>query len=986
MSTLKARVARRRRSRDWDDHGVESDALARELGRTVEGEVRFDDGSRALYATDGSNYRQVPIGVVVPKSLDDVVATHAACRGFGAPILARGCGTSLSGEAVNVAVVMDLSKYLHRILDIDPAAKLARVQPGVIHDQLTDETLEHGLVFAPDPATHAYCTIGGNIGNNSCGTHSVQGRLLGEGGRTSDNVHELEVLTYDGTRMRVGETSDEELERIVAAGGRRGQMYAELRALRDKYAGLIRRRFPDIPRRVSGYNLDELLPEKGFNVARALVGTEGTCVTVLEATVSLVDDPPARVLVVIGYRDVFEAGDSVPAVMARGPLACEGIDKKLVDNQRAIGMHPGSLSALPDGGGWLFVEIGGDHEDECKAEAEALLGELRGSDPEPVDARILGGEQIEPMWQVRESALGATAFPPNEDRDYFEGWEDSAVPPERVGAYLRDLRRLYDEYDYDGSLYGHFGQGCIHTRICFDFETRQGIERYRSFIYDAADLCLSHGGSLSGEHGDGQSRAELLPKMYGEELVEAFREFKRIWDPDWKMNPGKVVDPRRLDQDLKLAPDNWGPPEVDTHFSYPEDRGSFPHSTVRCVGVGKCRSFEGTMCPSFMVTREEKHTTRGRARMLFEMLQGDPVGDGWRDDDVKDSLDLCLSCKGCKGDCPVSVDMATYKAEFLSHYYRGRLRPRAAYSMGLIFVWARVASRVPHLANLVTRAPVLSDLLKRAGGVTTERAAPAFAERTFRDWFAGRERVNAGGPKVLLWPDTFNNYFHPEVARASVEVLESAGYEVEIPARILCCGRPLYDYGMLEVARWLLRQTLRTLRPQIEQGTPVVGMEPSCTAVFRDELTNLLPHDEDAGRLSQQCFTLGEFLQKGGHEPPKLDAGVLVHPHCHQGAVMGMNAERTLLSRMGAEVEMTDAGCCGLAGSFGFEEGERYEVSIAVGERKLAPMVRDAGDDTVVVADGFSCRTQLEHLTGRRAVHTAELIRGAMDGPRRQTG
>jgi FAD/FMN-containing dehydrogenase len=656
---------------------VDTKRLERDLKAAVAGEVRFDAASRALYASDASNYRQVPIGVVVPRSVEDIIAVHDISRRLGAPLLARGCGTSLSGETVNVAVVIDCSKYLHAIRFIDADRRLAACQPGVINDQLNTAAAEHGLVFAPDPSTHAYCTIGGNIGNNSCGTHSVLGQFCGDGGRTSDNVHKLEVLTYGGLRLRVGETSETELDALVAGGGRRGDIYRRLRELRDRYGSLIRERFPDIPRRVSGYNLDELLPERGFNVARALVGTEGTCVTVLDAVVKLLPRPRARVLLVAGYEDVFLAADDVALVMDHRPDACEGFDDLLVADQRDQGMNSTELERLPDGHGWLLVEFGDDSIGEASARARALLAELKGS---ARDVRVF--EQLdeqEGMWRVREAGLAATAFPPGEAA-HWPGWEDSAVSPVRVGAYLRDLRALYDQHGYGGSFYGHFGQGCIHSRIDFNFASVEGRRRYRAFMEEAADLVISYGGSLSGEHGDGQQRAELLPRMFGAELVEAFREFKAIWDPDGRMNPGKIVDPAPLDSALRLAasPVRSEAPQA-AHFSQ-YDRDGFALATRRCVGVGKCRrpGNDGTMCPSFQVLREEKHTTRGRARLMFEMLQGDVVTGGWRDQDVYDALHLCLSCKGCTNECPVNVDIPTMKAEFLSHYYRGRVRPRAA--------------------------------------------------------------------------------------------------------------------------------------------------------------------------------------------------------------------------------------------------------------------------------------------------------------------
>jgi FAD/FMN-containing dehydrogenase/Fe-S oxidoreductase len=952
-------------------------ALAAELRTQIRGEARFDDGSRAMYATDASNYRQVPIGVVLPKDVDDVIKTIAACRRFGAPILMRGGGTSLAGQCCNVAVVLDMSKYMNRIIELDPEKKLARVQPGLILDDLRHAAEQHHLTFGPDPATHDRCTLGGMIGNNSCGVHSVMA------GKTVDNIEELEILTYDGVRMRVGKTDDDELERIIQEGGRRGEIYVRLKSLRDRYASLIRERYPQIPRRVSGYNLDQLLPENGFHVARALVGSECTCVTVLEATTRLVYSPPARTLLVLGYPDVYTAGDHLMEVLAYQPIALEGMDDCLINDVRRKGLHPEGLALLPEGGGWLLAEFGGETREEADARARKLMEELgrrQGAiNRVPTTMSLLDSlGEGRMIWQIRESGLGATAFVPGKPITW-EGWEDSAVPPEKVGDYLRDFRKLYDKYGYEGDFYGHFGQGCIHTRANFDLETAEGIKAFRSFMEEAADLVVSYGGSLSGEHGDGQARAELLPKMFGNELVEAFREFKAIWDPDWKMNPGKVVDAYRIDENLRLGT-SYRPRQLQTHFKFPDDQGSFARATLRCVGVGKCRRMEGgTMCPSFMVTREEEHSTRGRTHLLFEMLQGNPIKNGWRDEHVKEALDLCLACKGCKGDCPVHVDVATYKAEFLSHYYQGRLRPITAYSMGLIYWWARFGSLMPGVANFFSQTPLLRNVAKAIAGIAPERRIPVFAPQTFKQWFRQREPRNEGSPRVILWADTFNNHFHPEAAQAAVEVLEAVGYQVEVPERSLCCGRPLYDFGMLDTAKRLLRQVLDTLRPQIAAGIPLVGLEPSCVAVFRDELRNLFPGDADARRLSQQSFLLSEFLEKQvqNYQFPPLQRKAIVQGHCHHKAIMKMRDEQAVLAKLGLDVEVLDSGCCGMAGSFGFEK-DHYDVSIKVGERVLLPAVRDAAEDTLIIADGFSCREQIAQTTDRRALHLAQVIQMAM--------
>ncbi|HEX4346408.1 MAG TPA: FAD-binding and (Fe-S)-binding domain-containing protein, partial [Vicinamibacterales bacterium] len=748
-----------------------ADSLADELRRAIRGEVRFDRGSRALYATDGSNYRQPPIGVVIPLNAEDVERALAICRAHGAPVFGRGGGTSLAGQCCNVAVCFDFSKYMNCVMAIDPAARLGRVEPGTILDDLRHAAERHGLTFGPDPATHNHCTLGGMIGNNSCGTHSVMAQFSGPGPRTSDNVESLEILTYDGVRMHVGATSEPERKRLMQEPGRIGEIYTRLDALADRFAHDIRTGIPNIPRRVSGYNLTALLPEHGFNVAQALVGSESTCVMVLGATLHLISNPKARSLLILGYPSVYEAADHVMAVMRHRPIGCEGMDDRLVKDIESIGYERETLKVLPPGQGWLLVEFGGDTKAEADEHARALMAELKAK-PNCPSMKLFDDEAEEKkVWKTREAGLGATAHV-NRDRPTWEGWEDSAVPPERLGEYLRGFRSLLDTHELHGDLYGHFGQGCVHTRIDFDLETAAGIRNYRSFVEHAADLVVSLGGSLSGEHGDGQSRGELLPRMFGPELMKAFHEFKTIWDPGWRMNPGKVIDPYRLDEHLRLGT-TYNPPKLHTHFQFPNESGGFAKATLRCVGVGECRRLEGgTMCPSFRATREEMHSTRGRARLLFEMLEGDPLTGGWQDEHVKEALDLCLACKGCKSDCPVGVDMATYKAEFLSHYYEQHRRPRSAFAFGLIHYWARLASHAPALVNLFTQTPGLSALAKLGAGMPQARQIPAFAPLTFTNWFSKRPRRAPGhaAHRVMLWPDTFNNHFHPETAIAAVNV------------------------------------------------------------------------------------------------------------------------------------------------------------------------------------------------------------------------
>ncbi len=970
--------------------------LKRALRKAVDGEVRFDPGSLAMYANDASNFRQVPIGVVIPRTLDDVVAAHRVCHQFGAPILNRGGGTSLSGETVNYAVVINHSKYLTGIGEIDPEQRLVTCQTGVINEELNRHTGQHNLVFGPDPSSHSRCVIGGNIGNNSCGVHSVQAQLYGPGPRTSDNVHALEVVTYDGARFWVGNDEEAMLEEIIAAGGRQGEIYAALRDLRDKYADEIRARYPSVakvPRRVSGYNLDELLPEKGFNVARALTGTESTCVTVLRAVLMLTPAMLKRTLVVVGFAALAEATEHCQEIIERWrPIGLEGLDEELIQDQSAQRMHVENLAELPKDGSraWLLVQFGADTEEESVGTARDFATWLTAEKGYAED-RILvmksaqEGGRSQDIWEIREGGLGSTAFARGEDN--WPGWEDSAVPPSAIGRYVVDLRKLMNSHGLRGAMYGHFGQGCIHCRLSFDLRERHGIANYRAFMEEAADLVVRYGGTLSGEHGDGQQRAELLAKQYGPTLVQAMREFKRIWDPDWKMSPGKVVDPYRLDEDLKLGT-SYNPPRPATKFAYPQDKGDFAHATLRCVGIGKCRDPQGspTMCPSYQVTREEKHSTRGRARLLFEMLQGEVITDGWQSRDVYDALDLCLACKGCTNDCPVNVDMPTYKSEFLYHHYKSarRWRPRYAYAFGYIDKVARLASLVPELVNFTIQTPGLRRVAKLAAGVDQRRPLPRFAPMTLQEWFRRRGgTANPNGRPVVLFPDTFNNHLHTNVGVACVEAIEAAGWRVIMPEQHLCCGRPLYDYGFLDSADRYLRRVLDALREYIRAGTPVVGMEPSCVAVFKDELRKMLPHDDDAGRLAGNVYHFGEFFTAFGIAPPLLEGRAILWGHCHQRATGGIEPEEQVLQDMGLAVRNLKGGCCGLAGSWGFESG-KYGISMDCGEQALLPAVRDADPATLIVADGFSCKTQIaDSGAGRHALHTAEVMPRS---PRWRTG
>ncbi|MFB6959789.1 FAD-binding and (Fe-S)-binding domain-containing protein [Streptomyces sp. NPDC056309] len=967
-----------------DASAVDVAGLEAALREAVDGEVRFDAGSRGAYVTDGSNYRQVPIGVVVPRTVEAGAEAVRVCARFGAPGLSRGGGTSLAGQTTNTAVVIDWTKYCHALISVDPDARTCVVEPGIVLDALNQRLSGHGLQFGPKPSTHSHCALGGMIGNNSCGA-SAQAY-----GKTVDNVRRLEVLTYDGLRMWVGPTTEAERARIAAEGGRKAEIYAGLDRIVTEYLADIRRGFPKIPRRVSGYNLDSLLPENGFDVARALVGSEGTLVTVLRAELELVPVPAYQSILVLGYEDICRAGDDVSHVLEHcSPSQMEALDGRMAQLMREEGAYLDSLNVLPEGDSWLLVQYSGDSQEDVDEQAQALLRAIGRSEKDPGVAFSDNPEREQKMLKAREAGLGVTARPPD-DRETWEGWEDSAVPPERLGDYLRELKELFEEFGYDHpSLYGHFGQGCVHTRIPFGLKTAEGVADFRRFVERAADLVASYGGSLSGEHGDGQSRGELLTRMFGERLVTAFGELKALFDLDNRMNPGKVVDPNPVDGQLRLGP-AWRPATPGTHFGYPEDEHSFTRAVMRCVGIGNCRTHEGgVMCPSYRATREEEHSTRGRARLLFEMLDGhadSTITDGWRSTEVHDALDLCLACKGCKSDCPVGVDMATYKAEFLSHHYEGRLRPAAHYSMGWLPLWARLSRIAPALVNALLHAPGLARAGKRLAGVAEERSAPVFAPQSFLQWWQARdeEEPDPADPRtVVLWPDTFSTYFHPSVAISAVRVLQGAGFRVAVPTEPVCCGLTWISTGQLTAAEKVLRRTLDVLRPYLEAGTPIIGLEPSCTAVFRADAPELMPADQDVKRLAGQVRTFAEQLvhhAPEGWQPPKLTRQATVQTHCHQHAIMKFEADRELMRRAHLDADVLDEGCCGLAGNFGFERGH-HEISMAVAEQGVLPAVRKTAPGSLVLADGFSCRTQIEQGdTGRRALHLAEVLALGLKG------
>ncbi|MFD5627918.1 FAD-binding and (Fe-S)-binding domain-containing protein [Streptomyces sp. NPDC127072] len=1053
------------------------------LRKAVRGEVAFDATARALTTMDASNYRRVPLGVVSPRDAEDVAAALAVCRAHGVPVVPRGGGTSIAGQATGTGVVLDFTRHMNRIVSLDPDARTAVVQPGVVLDRLQDAAAPHGLRFGPDPSTHSRCTLGGMIGNNSCGSHSVAW------GTTADSVRELSVITGQGAAVRLGQ------DWAGAPDGLRPLVEGELARLRTG--------FPDLPRRISGYALDALLPERGADVARSFCGSEGTLGLLTEAVVGLVEAPPARALAVLAYPDESAAAEAAASLLPHGPLTVEGMAADLV---RAD-------AGLPVGGAWLFVETGGADPAEARARGDAIVRAAGVTDSlvvtDPAGQRAL--------WRLREDASGtATRMP--DGREAWPGWEDCAVPPARLGPYLRDFRALLTAHGLRGAPYGHFGDGCIHVRIDFDLVTPAGVARFRRFSEELAEVVVSHGGSLSGEHGDGQARAELLPQMYGEEMVGLFERAKGVWDPEDLLNPGMLVRPHRLDENLRFAVLPREP--VDVAFGYPADGGDFSAAVRRCVGVAKCRTATGSgsdvMCPSFRATGEEEHSTRGRARLLHEMLAGEVVTDGWRSTEVRDALDLCLSCKGCRSDCPVGVDMATYKAEFLHHHYAGRRRPAAHYAMGWLPVWlgAVARTRTARLVNCLASVRLLAAVAKRLGGIAPERGIPPVARETFSRWWSRRFRAwvrgfvrdtkrgvrrpfpgfgagadaGPGGQVVVLWPDTFTEHLSPSVGRAAVDVLEAAGLTVLLPPtkamrytpagegaagtgtvgtglagtglagkglgdgvsrglggtgvsrgpsggggsrspvgdgdgvsrglggagvsrgphgagvsrspvgdgvtkgllgiravlprrrHRVCCGLTYVSTGQLDRARTVMRRTLDLMEPYLEMGTPVVVLEPSCAAALRTDLPELLPDDPRAARLAAAVTTFAQALERHAPHwtPPRLDRPVVGQTHCHQHAVLGDTADRRLREAAGLTGTLA-GGCCGLAGNFGFEKGH-YEVSTACAEEQLLPAVRAAPDGAAILADGFSCRTQLDQLAGERGRHLAELLAEGLYG------
>ncbi|CAN5753295.1 FAD-binding and (Fe-S)-binding domain-containing protein [soil metagenome] len=939
--------------------------LERALRDRVRGEVRFDAKSRLLYSTDASIYQILPIGVVIPRDVEDVQAAARIAADEGVPLLPRGGGTGLAGQTVAAALVLDFSKYMNRILEIDPDGRRARVEPGGRLDRLNRAAHPYGLQFGPDPATLRQCAMGGMIGNNACGARSVVY------GKTVDHVHTLDCVLADGGCAHFGPVSRSGID---TAPGREGELARQMRQLLEPHRQMVLERYPDVPRRVSGYNFDALLTEgEEVNLAKLIVGSEGTLATVVQADLGLVPLPSARGLVLLGFGDRYASMDAVPMILPEPNLsALEVVDDRIIRSARQLHEFRDAVVLVPaETRGMLIVELTGETPDEVRGRIADFAARAAGFPGSPHVGVYLEPAAQERAWALRRAGLGLL-YRTIGDVKPLPFVEDTGVPPERLGEYARRFDAIVERYGTTTGFFGHAGQGCLHIRVDLNVKKGEDVRRMHTIAREVAELVVEFGGSLSGEHGDGLARSEFLPLMFGPEVMELHRATKRIFDPDGRMNPGKIVDAPPMSENLRFG-EAYSATTPETFYDFSAD-GGWDRAVEKCNGMGICRKLDaGTMCPSYMVLEEEEHATRGRANALREAMRGNL--DGMRSTEVLEALDLCLECKACKTECPVGVDMARYKSEFLAQHYRTVGKTSLATQFfGRIHELARTGSMAPGLANLGSR--VLGGFIKRASHVDPRRKLPEMAPQPFRRWFESRRRTPVDGrPTVILFDDTFHNFFQPAPLRAAVTVLERAGYHVELPRRQVCCGRPMISKGLLQEVKRYHRDLIDTLTPQVEAGAMLVGLEPSCILTFRDELPDLV-RDPRTRILAESSFTLEEFLLKlPDYRPGRLERYAVVHGHCHQKALVGMRPTTELLERVeGLEFTVLDSGCCGMAGSFGYEVGH-YEVSKACGERVLFPAVRDAGPDDLIVAPGYSCRTQIaDFCDERRALHTAELL------------
>jgi FAD/FMN-containing dehydrogenase/Fe-S oxidoreductase len=935
---------------------------------------------RAEYSYDASNYRVEPLAVAFPRTVDDVVAAVAACRAAGAAVIARGGGTSMAGNAIGPGLVLDFSRHMNHVLAINEETGTVDVEPGVILSDLSrevEQATDGRCTFAPDPSSKNRATVGGAIGNDACGNHSVRY------GRTSDHVSEIDLVTSDGARLTATETGLRATDPTDSFSVARAEaLAASLARIAQENLSTFRLEFGCIPRQVSGYHLENLLPEKKFNIARAVVGSEGTWALVVGARMKLVPKPAAALLVCLGYDDVVDAARDIPTILEFSPAAVEGTDEAIVETMRHR-RGPDSVLGLPEGRAWLFVDLDGDDLESVRAQADQLLTRLA------ANSRLVQGRaaadpaERASLWRVREDGAGLSSRLAS-GGESWPGWEDSAVAPERLADYLADLRQLLAEHDLTGVMYGHFGAGCMHVRITYDLRSDEGRKVFRTFTHQAAELVVRHGGSLSGEHGDGRARSELLPLMYSPEVMAAFSECRRLWDPLGILNPGSMTDPDPMDANLALAgiPDREWRTSFDLRPVGSSGTDPWVHAVQGCIGVGRCRADSGgVMCPSFKATRDEKDSTRGRSRVLQDMVRGArTVEEGWKSEEVREVLDLCLACKACSTDCPAGVDMATYKSEFFDHYYRGRMRPLAHFSLGWLPRWLKLTGHISGLVNAVLATP-LGKVVSAAGGLTTKRALPRFAGAgEWRREVAAAGTLAAGqadpGNSVVLFVDTFTRGFRPEVAGAAARVLAGAGQSVECSADA-CCGLTWISTGQLGTAKRLLSKAAEALDDGTER--PIVVVEPSCAAALRKDLPELV-HTEQAKRVAARIRSFASYtaeLVAAGWTPspakPAPEQAVL-QTHCHEYSVFGSKSQRTTLQAAGVRNVVDAEGCCGVAGNFGFE-ANHYDMSMQVAENSLAPALRATDHNTVVLSDGFSCARQVDQLDSTRpGLHLAQIL------------
>jgi FAD/FMN-containing dehydrogenase/Fe-S oxidoreductase len=949
-------------------------------GLTLDGVCDFSDAAIALYTSDASNYRQVPLGVAYPANAKDLFTLNEWSREQAVPLLMRGAGTSQNGQCVNQALVIDCSRYMNNIIEINPTEQYAWIEPGVVCDALKAAAEQYELTFGPDPATHSRCTLGGMIGNNSCGPRSMLA------GKTVENVIELDILTAQGEHLSIGPTSDEYYEKIQRDKLPGHELYRTLKTIASEHAQAIKNEYPTIKRRVSGYNLDQLLPENSFNIARALVGTEGTCAIVLRAKVALIRPPKKKQLFVLGFDDIFIAGDSVPAILVHKPIAMEGLDWTIIGGLQQRNLNTNEIAKLPEGKAWLLVEIPGNNDAELAINSDNFEQAMQDDVQIKSVLRSPDAQTDQLFWSIREQGASATAISTNPDEpDPVVGWEDTAVDPHQLGDYLRDFQQLVDRYNYKTSLYGHFGDGCIHARITFDTRSEEGVAKWRAFSEEIAKTVVKYGGSLSGEHGDGQAKAEFLPLMYSPELIGAFEKFKAAWDPTNRLNPGKVVQPFRMDENLRFGPD-YTRSNITSQLHYAKDVSSdstgtgFGRAMERCIGMGKCRSATGAMCPSFQATGNEAYSTRGRAHLLHELVRGEVIKDQWANKDIADSLEHCLSCKACYGECPTKVDIASYKSEFMYQHYQTKRRPLHHYALGYI------GAIFPRLSKLRLLAPITGNRFTQnfmqrffdlADGTQLPKASAESAWQWVKTahsyqsdkyfWFGDTSK-----PQVIVWADTLTSTYKPEVLKSTIAVLTKLGFTAGVAKRHFCCGRPLYELGLLDDAKRYLNNILQHFSDLPSADTQIIVLEASCLSVFTTELTMQCPNNEEANILSKRCVSLTRFLADREIRPQQqLKQGIL-HQHCHDKATSIAQGDRQYLSQYFENLSEPEAGCCGMAGIFGIKR-KTHDIGKWLFNRTLLNAISNADNSSYVVTTGFSCSEQIKQYTHTTTLHPAQV-------------